>query len=214
VVMLDAIPNYYTGNGGGEFTAYTQPGSFLGNYSPLAVVNNGFETFCMETGVEFSPGATYYYTLGNTTQPSTVNTATGTGLALTAGAAYLYYQFGKGLLTDYNYTDLTKGGGRQTDADLLQSAIWYLQGGQSYGSYPSGINKFLADAIAGTGGTLADAEADYTGSQVQVLQMWADPNHTIAAQNQLVLVPDGGLTVALLGGGLIGLQVLRRKLTA
>jgi hypothetical protein len=27
----------------------------------------------------------------------------------------------------------------------------------------------------------------------------------------LVLVPDGGLTVSLLGGALIGLQVLRRK---
>jgi hypothetical protein len=212
MVMLDAIPNYYTGHGGGEFTAYTQPGSFVGNYSSVAVVNGGFETFCMETGVEFSPGATYYYTLGNTTAGS----GAGGGLALTAGAAYLYYQFGKGLLTDYNYTDHTQGGGRQTDADLLQSAIWYLQGGQSYGSYPSGVNKFLLDAEAGTGGTLADAQADYTGSQVEVLQMWADPNHTIAAQNQLVLTPvtDGGLTVALLGGALIGLQVLRRKLTA
>jgi hypothetical protein len=216
-VMLDAIPNYYTGHGGGEFTAYTVPNSFYGNYAAVAQVNGGFETFCMETGVEFSPGATYYYSLGNTTQPFPANSSQkGSGLDLTAGVAYLYYQFGKGLLSDYDYADLSKGGGRQTDADLLQSAIWYLQGGQTYGNYPNGNNKFVTDAINGTGGTWDDAEAAYTGSAVQVLQMWSDADHTKAAQNQLVLtpVPDGGLTVTLLGGALIGLQVLRRKLTA
>ena len=211
-VMVDTIPNYYTGNGGGEFTAYTTPGSFLGNYAPGAIVNQGFETFCMETGVEFSPGATYYYTLGNMTQP-TSGGGQGSGLNLTAGVADLYYQFAKGTLVGFDYTDLSVGGGRQTDADLLQSAIWLLQGGQTFGSYPSGNNKFLTEAILLAGGTLADAEADYTGSTVQILQLWSNSDDTGAAQNQLVLVPDGGLTVSLLGGALIGLQVLRRKLS-
>ena len=214
-VMVDTIPNYYTGNGGGEFTAYTTPGSFLGNYAPGAIVNQGFETFCMETGVEFSPGATYYYTLGNMTQPTTGG-GQGSGLKLTAGVADLYYQFAKGTLAGFDYNDLSVGGGRQTDADLLQSAIWLLQGGQTFGSYPSGNNKFLTEAIllaGGINGTLADAEADYTGSTVQILQLWSNSDDTGAAQNQLVLVPDGGLTVSLLGGALIGLQVLRRKLS-
>ena len=206
-VMLDAIPNYYTGHGGGEFTAYTMPGSFTGNYAPVALVNNGFETFCMETGVEFSPGTTYYYSLGNTTMGS----GTGGGLPLTTGAAELYYAFGKGQLTDFNYADTSVGGGRQQDTDLLQAAIWLLQGGQSFGSYPSGNNKFLADAITLSGG-MAQAELPYSGSSVAVLQLWSDLDHTVAAQNQLVLVPDGGLTVTLLGGALIGLQMLRRKL--
>ena len=212
-VMLDTIPNYYTGRGGGEFTAYTAPGTFLGNYASVAIVKGGFETFCMETGVEFSPGATYYYTLGNSTKPDSVNKQTGSGLALTAGVANLYYQFAKGTLANFNYTDLSVGGARQTDADLLQAAIWFLQGGQTYGSYPSGNNIFLTEAEALSGGTLADAEAAYTGSAVKVLQMWSNPNDTGPAQNQLVLVPDGGLTVSLLGGALIGLQVLRRKLS-
>ena len=214
-VMLDTIPNYYTGHGGGEFTAYTAPGTFLGNYASVAIVKGGFETFCMETGVEFSPGATYYYSLGNSTKPDSVNKQTGSGLALTAGVADLYYQFAKGTLAGFNYTDLSVNGGRQTDADLLQATIWFLQGGQTYGSYPNVNvnNKFLNEAIALSGGTLADAEADYTGSIVKVLQMWSNPNDTGPAQNQLVLVPDGGLTVSLLGGALIGLQMLRRKLS-
>ena len=210
-VVLDAT-SYYPGLGGGEFTAYTLPETFLGNYAPVAQAYGGFETFCMETGVEFSPGTLYYYTLGNVTQPTPGNAQQGSGLPLSQGVAYLYYQFGKGLLSDFNYTS---GAGRQADDNLLQAAIWALQGGQSYGGYPTPItdNKFYNDAIAHFNGSLTDAASAYTGSDVQVLQVWINPDNTGAAQNQLVLtsVPDGGLTVALLGGALIGLQVLRRK---
>ena len=218
VTVVNANPNtvvlsttsYYPGLGGGEFTAYTLPGTFLGNYAPVAQAYGGFETFCMETGVEFSPGTLYYYSLGNITQPTPGNTQQGSGLALTQGAAYLYYQFGKGLLSGFDYT----GAGRMADDNLLQAAIWALQGGQSYGGYPTPItsNQFYNDAIAASGGSLTDAVGAYTGSAVKVLQVWTNPDDTGAAQNQLVLVPDGGLTVALLGGALIGLQALRRKL--
>jgi hypothetical protein len=208
-VVLDTT-SYYPGLGGGEFTAYTLPGTFLGNYAPVAQAYGGFETFCMETGVEFSPGTLYYYTLGNITQPTPGLASQGSGLALTQGAAYLYYQFGKGLLSGFDYT----GAGRMADDNLLQAAIWALQGGQSYGGYPTPItgNQFYNDAIAASGGSLTDAEGAYTGSAVKVLQVWMNADDTGAAQNQLVLVPDGGLTVALLGGALIGLQALRRKL--
>ena len=207
-VILDTT-TYYPGLGGGEFTAYTSQ-DFLGNYAAPAIVAGGFETFCMETGVEFSPGTSYYYTLGTITQPTPGLASQGSGLALTQGAAYLYYQFGKGLLSGFDYT----GAGRMADDNLLQAAIWALQGGQSYGGYPTPItsNQFYNDAIAASGGSLTDAEGAYTGSAVKVLQVWTNPDDTGAAQNQLVLVPDGGLTVALLGGALIGLQALRRKL--
>jgi hypothetical protein len=207
-VMLDAT-SYYPGLGGGEFTAYTLPDTFLGNYAPVAQAYGGFETFCMETGVEFSPGTLYYYTLGDVTQPTPGNAQQGSGLALSQGAAYLYYQFGKGLLGDFDYAP---GSGRQADDNLLQAAIWAFQGGQSYGGYPTPItsNKFYIDALNALGTNVVNA---YTGSSVAVLQVWENPDDTGAAQNQLVLVPDGGLTVSLLGGALIGLQLLRRKLS-
>ena len=209
-VMLDAISPYYTGMGGGEFTAYTLPNTFVGNYAPGAQVSGGFETFCMETGVEFSPGTTYYYTLGYFTKPDPGNAQqAGSGLALTQGAAYLYYLFGKGNLGGFDYTP---GSGRATDDNLLQAAIWAFQGGQSLGTYPSGVvgNPYYADATNHLGSAAFDA---YTGTSVQVLQVWTNPNDTGPAQNQLVLVPDGGLTVALLGGALVGLQMLRRKVS-
>jgi hypothetical protein len=204
-VILDTT-TYYPGLGGGEFTAYTSQ-NFLGNYAAPAIVAGGFETFCMETGVEFSPGASYYYTLGNVTQPNPGNAQQGSGLALSKGTAYLYYQFGKDLLTDFDYTSVA---GRMADDNLLQAAIWYLQGGQTYSGYPTPItsNKFYIDATNALGDSVLDA---YTGTSVKVLQVWDNPNDSGAAQNQLVLVPDGGLTVSLLGGALIGLQVLRRK---
>jgi hypothetical protein len=204
-VILDTT-TYYPGLGGGEFTAYTSQ-NFLGNYAAPAILGQGFETFCMETGVEFSPGTSYYYSLGNITQPNPGNSQQGSGLALSQGTAYLYYQFGKDLLTDFDYTSVA---GRMADDNLLQAAIWYLQGGQTYAGYPTPItsNKFYIDATNALGNSVLDA---YTGTSVEVLQVWDNPDDTGAAQNQLVLVPDGGLTVALLGGALIGLQVLRRK---
>jgi hypothetical protein len=218
VAVVNATPNtvvldttsYYPGLGGGEFTAYTLPQTFLANYAPVAQAYGGFQTFCLETGVEFSPGTQYYYTLGNVTQPNPGNSQQGSGLALSQGAAYLYYQFGKDLLGDFDYTP---GAGRMADDNLLQAAIWYLQGGQTYGSYPvptTSNNKFYADALTEFGG-LTGADSAYTGTAVKVLQVWINSNDTGAAQNQMVLVPDGGLTVSLLGGALIGLQVLRRK---
>ena len=212
MVVLTTAP-YYPGLGGGEFTAYTTQ-NFLGNYDPKATASGGFETFCMETGVEFSPGQSYYYTLGTITQPTPGNPQQGSGLALSSGAAYLYYQFGKGLLSDYDYL----GANRKLDDNLLQAAIWYFQGGQTYNGYPTPItsNKYYLDALAAFGG-LSGAQADYTGSSVKVLQLWGkyeNGRYSDPAQNQLVLVPDGGVTVALLGGALIGLQVIRRKLFA
>jgi hypothetical protein len=204
-VILDAT-SYYPGLGGGEFTATTSE-NFLGNYAPSATAYGGFETFCLETGVEFSPGTLYYYTLGNVTQPNPGNSQAGSGLTLSQGTAYLYYQFGKGLLSDFDYTP---GAGRMADDNLLQAAIWALQGGQSYGGYPTPItdNKFYNDALNALGGGVLDPN---TNPNVVVLQVWTNPDDTGPAQNQLVLVPDGGLTVSLLGGALIGLQILRRK---
>lgn len=215
-VILNDSSTVYPGNGGGEFTANTSI-DYTGNYASEATYNGGFETFCIETGVEFTPGQKYYYTLGDVSQPIPAK-GTGSALALTTGAAWLYYEFGTGNLDNFDYT---YGSGRKADDNLLQAALWYLQGAQTYGSYPNGGtgNIYYEAAVSALGGSVSDP---YNGTYVEVLQMWADSDDTIAAQNQLVLtgdgpppiphVPDGGMTVILLGGTLVGLQALRRKL--
>jgi hypothetical protein len=192
----------YSYDVGGEFTATTSQ-SFLNNYVPSTIVNGGFETFCIETTVDFTPGSTYSYNLSNTDSQ---------GRQLTEGAAFLYYKFAKGTLTGYVYNN---GAQRQTDAGLLQAAIWWLQGNQTYsdGNYQipnTSNNPFYALAV-NTLGSINATNANNGKYGVDVLQMW---DGRTPAQNQLVLVPDGGLTAGLLGMGLVGMflvQSRRRK---
>ena len=221
VAMANTVTLYsgsYTYSVGGEITAITSP-SLLGNgyvsstEQAVSGHGTGFQTFCLETGVTFNYGTTYYYTLGQTTQP-TSGGGSGSGLALTQGAAYLYYEFATGQLAGYNYANSGSGLSRLNDAALLQAAIWYLQGGQTHSGFvtPTTSNDpFYALA-------LANANSSYL-NYVDVLQLWSNSNDTGAVQNQLVLtgtrpVPDGGTTVVLLGGALAGLQALRRKLVS
>jgi hypothetical protein len=222
-VQLDALNGVYPGStsgdpsGGGEFTAYTSQ-NFIQNYASSATYSGGFETFCTEVGEDFTPynwgGPIYSYSLGNMTQPISGG-STGSDTALSSGTAWLYYQFATGKLKNFNYT---YGSGRETDSSLLQAAIWALQGGQSYtaGGYATlasteANNQYYLAAIAALGGT-ADADSAYTGTAIQLLQLW---DGTTPAQNQLVLtsdswtVPDGGYTVAMLGFGLIGIFYFR-----
>jgi len=224
----------YSYSVGGEFTAITSQ-NYLGYYSSSAENTEtvsgksvtGFQTFCVETGVPFTPQKSYTYTTGLSTAPD--SGAAGSGLALSIGAAYLYYEFGTGNLTGYNYnntaTSKTVPYSRLTDAGLLQAAIWYFQGGQTYsGFYGSKGNPAITSdpfyllAISALG-SLANAMSAYTGTSVEILQLW---NGTTPAQAQLVLtgntapkappgkpVPDGGMTVVLLGVVLVGMFMIK-----
>ena len=184
---------------GGEFTATTSQ-SFLNNYVPSTIVNGGFETFCVETTVNFTPGFSYSYNLSNTDS---------LGRQLTEGAAFLYYEFAKGTLTGYVYNNTAQ---RQADAGLLQAAIWYLQGKQTYsdGKYTTPTinnNSFYALAI-NTFGSINATNANNGQYGVDVLQMWDGRS---PAQNQLVLVPDAGMTAGLLGMGLVGVLLVQSR---
>lgn len=190
-VVLTQPP--YSYDVGGEFNAVTSPDNFLPNYSPQAIVGNGFQTFCVETRVDFYPTATYSYTLSDVAVGDPV-----TGpVDLSKGAAFLYYQFAKGILPGYDYTDPDT---RKADAGELQSALWWFQGGQTYGGYPDPItDPFYIYAVDTLG--LQNADAPNNGAYgVDVLQMWSGDLQP--AQNQLVLVPDNTSTLLLLGAGL------------
>jgi hypothetical protein len=194
----------YSYGDGGEFNAVTTPDNFLGSYAPAAIMNGGFETFCVESTVTFYPGATYSYTLAN--QDSA-------GTALTLGAAYLYYEFGTGALSGYNYSSASS---RNTDAGELQAAIWYFQGQTIPGGYPAiGTDPFVSLAESAAGGTYADATVANDTYGVDILQLvdtWGD-----AAQNQLVLtppttVPETTSTLTLLAAALTTLGFAGWKL--
>jgi hypothetical protein len=225
-VSTDSYSFGANGETAGEFSvtgdAYN---AYHANYNANAIVNGGFETFCVETGVNINLGNSYpyNYTVSQST-PGTHNTTTGAGLALTSGAAWLYEQFALGDLTTgnsdfYNYADTGSGNSRKTDAGLLQSALWAFQGGQSVSGWPSGTsgNPYYTAALNHFG-TLTLADAASAGAYNVAILNLTYPNGTVA-QNQLVLTnkptttPDSASTVLLLGVSLGGLFVagLRRQ---
>ena len=188
----------YSFSDGGEFRAVTSSPELLNGYAPVAIVNGGFETFCVQASVTFNPGVTYSFTLSNTDSQ---------GRALTQGAAFLYNAFAHGTLAGYDYINAAN---RQINAGMLQSAFWMLQGNQNGGgSFPSGGigNPYYDLALANLGiGNLTAANNGLYN--VQIIQMWDAAGNT--HQNQLVLgpernVPESGLTLAMLAMGLTGL---------
>jgi hypothetical protein len=199
VVLQQDTGNYSSGNGG-EFRA-------VGNSDLDSAVNWGaysaatagsisgqeyFQTFCIQTTVYFTPGATYSASPGD---------------SIAIGTAWLYSQFAAGTLSGYDYT---YGGGRVSTAGALQQAIWWLQG------QPEGVeNSFIttAETALGLNDTtiLANANGAYGVDSLNL----SDSNG-VAAQDQLVIVvPEPTTVVAgallLLPFGASALRILRKK---
>jgi hypothetical protein len=172
-------PSPYSFGGAGEYEVKTPSGSLLDGYAPETIVNDGFDTFCVEAGISSQDDVWYWYTLSDTDS---------LGRPLTEGAAYLYSEFAQGELQGYNYTDPTE---RCIDAGELQSALWALQGNQ-FGTpvFPTGHsgNPFFDLAVATLGSENITAPNDGR-FDVEVLQLWG-PGHTMI-QNQLVLESTG-----------------------
>jgi hypothetical protein len=206
--------NSYSYSDGGEFTATTAgtitgipPHGYASGYASISA--GTFETFCVETSVEFTPGTQYYYTVSNTIQG-------GPAEVLTNGAAYLYQQFALGTLAGYHYGS-TPSGVRQTDAGELQEAIWYLLSPDeiTFAQAGGASNPFITvGEDLGTGSLDAAYSSASNGAYgVDVLNLWANSNDTGAAQNQLVYwpLPDNGTTIALVGIAIVGLAFFKRR---
>jgi hypothetical protein len=247
--------NPYSFGDAGEFTASGVSTTGLGYdvNSQLGIATaSTFETFCVQTAVDFNAPGTYGYVTGSATglTPSAENGSGGTssnpqpGINLSEGTAYLYYEFATGGLngslngetsaSTYNYANT--GNTRQNEAGELQIAIWYFMGELGNGNnlsllpsgftLPKGMSTILSDpfitladnALGGTADAMAKngngnvaSDLDYG---VSIMQLTSD-NGTVANQNQLILngngapalvtVPDGGMTLAMLGMGLAGL---------
>lgn len=215
-IRVDGYGTWQTNNGG-EFTLVNKGGFTQVDYA--ASVSNSiagsFQTFCIEST---SPPE-YIYT--NTTYDAVMNTKAinggvgPVGDPLSQGTGWLYSQFAQGTLTGYDYANSTVG--RHVSADQLQKAIWWLEG--DVATYDS-TNTFML-AVVTKFGTQGAAKADGTyvngmgNYGVYAINLWekdyaGQTGHE--RQDQLYYhVPDGGATLMLLGGALIGLGALRRK---
>jgi VPDSG-CTERM motif len=185
---------------GGEFNASSQdfvPATM--GYAPSTTFNGGFETFCVEFNEHFTPGSSLYYGISQ----GAVNGGVSGGNPdpISKGTAWLYLNFAQGTLTGYNYSLGPLG---NASAAALQATIWWLEG---EGANP---NNTFSNLVMSLPNYLQNNNGYYG---VSVLNLWGDINHTLPAQDQLILtVPDGGSTVMLLGLGFLGLFVGRWKL--
>jgi len=170
--------------------------------------DNSFQTFCIETSEHIGFGNTYNANLNN---EGAVNGgyAGGSPDPISQGTAWLYSQFAQGILGGYSYTGTAAE--RQASANALQQTIWWLEN-ENPAYFPSLIgNIFYAAVIAQFG---ANAQYGIAGTSaaygVYAINMW-NANGTVAQDALFYSVPDGGTTLMLLGGALLGLGALRRK---
>lgn len=196
------------GTGSLTITAPGYPPDQAGPYNvSISVVATGpspgssFETFCLGTQVDYSPGSSYSYQISDTVQP-----AAGVGLPgyVTWGTAWLYSQYQAGNLGD--------GVNNDPENDALQAAIWSLQGqstsGIDFNPNSADETQFLEDAanaaaLAGVSDT-SDANGAFG---VYALNMLSGSTYV---QPQLCMVPEPSTVLA---GALLllpcGLGVIR-----
>ncbi len=207
-VTVSQIPGYSAD--AGEFNLTPIVGS---GYGAAAIVNNGFESFCISraAGIEL-PGTYYDFVSAN-------GVYLPDNLTISKGTAYLYSQFAGGTLTGYHYA----GAGiidpahilseRAEDAYQLQLAFWTLEGQYWYGPSPGPLsasqdlaNPWLALVAnnfgGGTNGLIAAMAANTPGGlNVGVLNLnKINPDLSVGGTVQPVLVllgcvaPDSTIT--------------------
>ncbi|MBC2605813.1 VPDSG-CTERM sorting domain-containing protein [Pelagicoccus albus] len=181
--------------------------SILDNYT-LGKSTDGtwFGTFCIEKNEYFTPGDTYQVEFNDGAISGGVSGAVGGKDIISKGTAYLYKNYALGTLAGLDY-------GSSSALYNLQNAIWYLEGETRIGMNPgSSFSSFIDIAMNGLGLDLSGIKSDYTGNQVQVMNL-TSRGGTLQHQDQLVLVsvPDSGSTIALLGLATFGLAAVGRR---
>jgi hypothetical protein len=185
---------YQTGYGG-EFTLLAS-GSILtdlvGLYvqgktsNVLGLGTNTFQTFCIEGSEYIYPNTTFNAAISDRAINGGLLPSAG-GDPLSVGSAYLYYLFLTGDWTgtgvSYDYTN------RAVSADLLQKAIWWLEGEENQTYNASNPYELLVvTKFVGAANAMADNyQNGIRQYPVQVLNLYLQ-NGSLA-QDQLIGVP-------------------------
>jgi hypothetical protein len=186
------------------------PGSPGGIYNVVTSDNGSFQTFCVERREYLNLGATYYYEISNAVRFD--GGPIGTFDPISRATAWLFVNF------------RTAVPGYADDAfhnNAIQNAIWCLEGDVTPGSLSAKARDYYNAAIAGAGPNWA---SDANGAfGVYVMNLNTTNPGTYAGRRQDLLIqiqmpepvaqiPDGGLTVMLLGLAIGCLSLISRKL--
>ena len=213
---------YQTGSGG-EFTLSPVQGQLdVSGYSANALtqtrniggVNGSFQTFCIEESEYCYPNGVVDVSKSSSADHGGV---LGSRDTLSQGTGWLYSQFASGTLGGYNYT-----GDRHASASQLQNAIWMLEGEIATVDYGNPYVQLVTSASAFGSWSTAIADAQPSDFGVWALNLTTDGS---SRQDQLYYdgtkeslgttpttnVPDGGMTLAMLGFAVAGLARLRRR---
>lgn len=181
----------------GDLVKFSDHAGRFGSAGPFNLTNTSqsndtWVTFCLEEN-EYLDFSNLFEVVGISDEAVNGGSGGGSPDKLDPRSAFLYTQFRSGNLS-------------YQDTAALQHAIWYIE--QEAGG----------SSISGTALTYV-TNAGLAGwtdiGNVRVLNL----NQTTTnysgyprAQDVLVLVPDGGATLSLLGGALLGLAALRRRM--
>lgn len=218
---------YSNGGSGGAYTAIFSGAGLSGpidssSYSALVSSSTSFETFCLEPTEYFSSGNIYNYTVakfafGGGVDNHESNPAA-QGDLLSKGTSWLYTQYASGSLmgslANAYSSDVTI---RKTANLKLQRAFWFLE--DDFSLTDPLNNPYLA-LVATQFGSLALAQANAGASEYDVyaLNLTSGSGSTLKQhQSQLYYhvpprVPDGGVTVGMIGLGLALVALQRRRL--
>lgn len=202
---------------GGEFRAergsdWTTPNpSRTGTAFQTGTSGNGiWETFCLEKNESITLGTSYKAYVNTETQASASAYAGGAhggfNDALDARTAYLYTRFiTQSLVTSYSYTNATQ---RASDANALQTAIWFIEGEDSTALTGKALQFYNEAQTAFSNGTFT------TIGNVRVLNLTTDAG--VNAQDQLIMSPSFVVIplpsgAAMAGVGLLAVGARRRR---
>lgn len=186
--------------GGGEFGA-----DILGKGG-----NPDFYTFCLERNEGLSFNTAYNYTTSNAAEAGGVGG--GNPDPISEGTAYLFERFSNGTLPGYSFAtgSPAANAARAASGRTLQNAFWGLENEQAVDL----LNPFIV-AVVNEFGSIGAAMADSTRAGVGVLnptKITSIQDPFFRRQSVLVNLPDNGMSMAMLGGGLLLVGAARRRL--